>query len=65
MAKKNIGRGKGQKKRIYGKHRMFAGMLVGGQFQLVEEKERNLKKENSVNVIYKESYLKFYKGHCN
>lgn len=52
MAKNNIGRGKGQKKRVYGKNRMFAGILVGGQFQLVEEKERSQKKENSVDVIH-------------
>lgn len=52
MAKNNIGRGKEQKKGVYGRNRMFAGMIVGGQFQLVEEKERSQKKENSVDVIH-------------
>lgn len=51
MAKNDIGRGKGQKKGVYGRNRMCAGMPVGGQYQLVEEKERSQKKENSVDVI--------------
>lgn len=52
MAKNDIGSGKGQKKEIYRRNRMFAGTLVGWQYQLVEDKERNQKKENSVDVIH-------------
>ena len=69
MAKNNIGRGKGQKKRVYGKKQNVCRnacrwAVSTGRRERERPKERKFCRCDTW-VIYKESYLKFYKGHCN